>query len=104
MTGMKVTKKKLLRRLEWLCKFFKEVVRGTGPAVLLGAAAKHESKTDEEKMPKELGRPRGINSSRGAKPLKRFHVKLTSDSAGNVIYPVKITDTLKILSLGVINW
>ena len=24
MQGMKVTKKKLLRRLEWLCKFFKE--------------------------------------------------------------------------------
>ena len=39
MQGLKVTKKKLLRRLEWLTKFFKEKSRKTGNHVMLGSAA-----------------------------------------------------------------
>ena len=130
MQGMKVTKKKLLRRLEWLCKFFKEKQRGTLPTIQLGTenytnnissffdndnshggggrGRRDDNQNTElrDNREKRAYTPRGQGRRGGgiARPLNKFRIQLSCDPNGNIIYPIEITQSLRIESLGVIDY
>lgn len=97
-TGMKITKKKLLRRLEWLCTFFKDEVRGPNvPSVSVG-----QEVIMQEQFPEEPGQPLKSKYMR-KKELKSAKVVINYDPNGRIIFPIDISNSLKILSLGYID-
>ena len=84
-SDIRVSKKRLLRRLEKICLFFKNIL------------PKYKKITDSLKE-------KGSNLSTGKTKIdlmKKFtKVNVERDLEGNVIYPIVISPSLQILNLG----
>lgn len=87
--GTKLCESKLLERVKNLCHNFKDG---------LDAFTKHCEREGNNAADKSTGNTR-IDLKK-----KFTKVNVDRDSEGNVIYPIVITPTLSILSLGVVDW
>ena len=96
-----VSKKKLLRRVENLCLYFKENMpkyKNSLKKIDSGPARRRKAFDGEGNETQTFGRTK-LDPS---KPITAC--KINKDIDGNVIYPIIVTNTLKILDLGTVEY
>jgi hypothetical protein len=86
---MRINRKRLMKRLEYLCLFFKNNM-SRFKKVSIGTVA----------VPGNL-----TTGTTQIDPKKKFtKIEVERDEEGNIRYPIYVSPTLQILNLGVIEW
>jgi len=87
---IKVSRKRLLRRLEHICFFFKNLL------------PKYKKIYEKEKQTKQANLETGVTKIDLKKKFTK--INLQRDLEGNIIYPIQVNPSLQILNLGVVEY
>ncbi|CDW85164.1 f y-rich n-terminus family protein [Stylonychia lemnae] len=82
-----INSKKLVKRVEYLCGFFKNLPN---------------RKTDQPKDRQIALKASMLNITQ--RPTQKVKINIDTDKNGDILYPIIITQSLKILDLGYIEW
>jgi hypothetical protein len=87
-----MNKKKLLKRAEWICTIYQDFF----------TKQRKQGKIYEPDAPEHIQGK--MSPSESQKIVKASPCQIRTDINGNIVFPIEVTGTLKVLSLGVIEY